>query len=419
VKPANVLVDEGQAVLTDFGIARESRAATDVLGLSADSTWLASARGDVIAGTSAYMAPEQWQRAPIDGRVDIYALGGLLHAMLTGRPPYLRDNPLAMRDAHLHAPPPSPTAIVPGLPPAFDAVVRKAMAKDPDHRYLTGDALASAAKAALDGGGISPAAGAGAPGSGRRIAVRAIAVMCVLTALVVGTTTATRPARDRDKSSRSQAGGPVPEAASGAPSTPTEPAPLGVVFQDDFSGFTGAFEAADGADGSAQRTDGRFRMTTKARNARFTSVSTSAPLRGNIRIDADAVRLGDVPAGFGVSCRLNTRSGVSHYMAEIGRTGTWRILRYDGSDRPGTSLKAHAAPDPPPPQNVPVHVGLECNGSDVPGTLVVLKLHVDGALVGTVSDLQGLSVGSVGLTAIGYSGVPADVRFDNVVVTRS
>ena len=85
----------------------------------------------------------------MDSRTDVYALGGVLHFMLTGRPPFPRDTELAKLFAHANAARPRPSKSRPGLPAAIDDVVAKAMAKRPEERYGSAGELATAAAAAL------------------------------------------------------------------------------------------------------------------------------------------------------------------------------------------------------------------------------------------------------------------------------
>jgi serine/threonine-protein kinase len=146
VKPSNVLVTADQHVyLTDFGIAR-----------STDATALTGTGAAV--GTIHYMAPERFLLGRVDRRVDVYSLGCLLHEALTGRRPYPGDEIAAQMYAHVHLPVPRPSALVPGLPAALDAVVARAMAKDPAHRFDTAGALAGAARAALTATAADPRA---------------------------------------------------------------------------------------------------------------------------------------------------------------------------------------------------------------------------------------------------------------------
>ncbi|MGY0497484.1 protein kinase domain-containing protein [Nocardia sp. FBN12] len=144
IKPANLLIaraDDGtdEVLVTDFGIARSM----------GETTSLTSA-GSVL-GTLAYAAPEQLEGQPLDVRTDVYALGGTLYELLTGFVPFQRESPAALISAHLIEPPPRPSAGNPALPFALDAVIARAMAKNPDDRYASCGELADAAVAALTG----------------------------------------------------------------------------------------------------------------------------------------------------------------------------------------------------------------------------------------------------------------------------
>jgi YVTN family beta-propeller protein len=159
VKPANVLIerdgDAERVFLTDFGISR--------LATSAESL---TATGEFF-GSVDYVAPEQIEGEPLDRRTDVYALGGILHFVLTAQPPFPRDTELAKLFAHANAPPPRPSEAVPGLPPAIDDVIAKAMAKRPEDRYGSAGELAAAAAAALGepAPDLAPAAAAPQPPS--------------------------------------------------------------------------------------------------------------------------------------------------------------------------------------------------------------------------------------------------------------
>ncbi|MGH2898554.1 MAG: serine/threonine-protein kinase, partial [Solirubrobacteraceae bacterium] len=121
VKPANVLLgDDDHAYLTDFGLTKRT-ATTDGAGVSRAGGWV---------GTLGYVAPEQIRGERIDARSNIYALGCVLVHALTGSAPYMRDSDEATLWAHLNAPPPSED-----VPPQFEGVVARALAKDPSDRY--------------------------------------------------------------------------------------------------------------------------------------------------------------------------------------------------------------------------------------------------------------------------------------------
>lgn len=161
VKPANVLLGGGHGpehvYLSDFGIVR---APAGDAGLTGSGEWI---------GTVDFMAPEQLRGERTDARTDVYGLGGVLYAALTGEVPYPREAAPATMLAHMTEPPPRPSEHA-GVEPALDAVVARAMAKDPAARFPSAGDMARAALAAAGGdaataaGERSVARGAAAPG---------------------------------------------------------------------------------------------------------------------------------------------------------------------------------------------------------------------------------------------------------------
>ncbi|MBD4429959.1 serine/threonine-protein kinase, partial [Xanthomonas citri pv. citri] len=97
-----------------------------------------------VVGTALYLAPEQATGRTVDSRADLYAAGCLLFELLTGRPPFTGDTPLAVAYQHVREEPPAPSDVDPDLPPAFDPVVLRALRKDPEDRYPTGTAFLAA-----------------------------------------------------------------------------------------------------------------------------------------------------------------------------------------------------------------------------------------------------------------------------------
>jgi len=122
IKPANVMVaDDGSVKLLDFGIARQL-----------DGVTLTQAAS--VVGTAAYMAPERALGQPGDARADVYSLGCLLYAMLTGRPPFSGEIAAALLHQQINADPVPPSRLEAGVPAGLDALVLAMLAKAPDAR---------------------------------------------------------------------------------------------------------------------------------------------------------------------------------------------------------------------------------------------------------------------------------------------
>jgi serine/threonine-protein kinase len=135
IKPENVLLTSGQAVVSDFGIAR---------AVSAAGSGNLTATG-VTVGTPAYMSPEQAVGSQqLDGRSDVYSLGCLLYEMLAGRPPFAAPTAAGLLHQHLGASAPPVTTIRPGVPKAVDAAITRALAKAPADRFASASEFAAA-----------------------------------------------------------------------------------------------------------------------------------------------------------------------------------------------------------------------------------------------------------------------------------
>jgi serine/threonine-protein kinase len=137
VKPSNILLDEaGGAYLSDFGFAYVSESSH-------------SLTGSVLIGTPAFMSPEQCRGESVDERSDQYSLGAVLFLLTTGRLPYDADTPMGMVVKHIHDPLPRPRSVNPYLPDAIEAVIQRAMAKQPQDRFESVEALNRAYQQAL------------------------------------------------------------------------------------------------------------------------------------------------------------------------------------------------------------------------------------------------------------------------------
>jgi beta-lactam-binding protein with PASTA domain/tRNA A-37 threonylcarbamoyl transferase component Bud32 len=130
VKPGNVLIDDrAQVKVADFGIAR-------AIGTSEDLTQTGS-----VMGTATYFSPEQAQGHSVDPRSDVYSLGVVLYEMVTGKPPFTGDNPVSIAYKHVKEAPARPTAVNPAVPSALEAIILKAMAKEPEGRYQSAEEM--------------------------------------------------------------------------------------------------------------------------------------------------------------------------------------------------------------------------------------------------------------------------------------
>lgn len=125
IKPANVMLTRsGEVKVMDFGIARAAADASSALTQTA-----------AVLGTAAYLSPEQARGEHVDARSDLYSTGCLLYELVTGAPPFTGDSPVAVAYQHVREDPQPPSAYDQTLPAAVDAVVLKAMAKNPANRY--------------------------------------------------------------------------------------------------------------------------------------------------------------------------------------------------------------------------------------------------------------------------------------------
>ena len=129
IKPQNILIDnEGRVTVTDFGIARA--------GGGASLTEVGTS-----VGTAHYLSPEQAQGQPVEAASDLYSLGVVMYEMATGKLPFEADNSVGIAMQHVHDTPLPPRSLVPSIPDNLEAVILRAMGKQPTERYLTAQAM--------------------------------------------------------------------------------------------------------------------------------------------------------------------------------------------------------------------------------------------------------------------------------------
>ncbi|MEU1038216.1 Stk1 family PASTA domain-containing Ser/Thr kinase [Streptomyces sp. NPDC005551] len=156
IKPANVMLTRnGQVKVMDFGIAR----AMGDVGMTMTQT-------AAVIGTAQYLSPEQAKGEQVDARSDLYSAGCLLYELLTVRPPFVGDSPVAVAYQHVREEPQPPSVFDPEITPEMDAIVLKALTKDPDYRYQSADEMRVDIEACLDGQPVAATAAMGSVGYG-------------------------------------------------------------------------------------------------------------------------------------------------------------------------------------------------------------------------------------------------------------
>ncbi|MEV6588372.1 Stk1 family PASTA domain-containing Ser/Thr kinase [Streptomyces acidicola] len=156
IKPANVMLTRtGQVKVMDFGIAR----AMGDSGMTMTQT-------SAVIGTAQYLSPEQAKGEQVDARSDLYSTGCLLYELLTVRPPFVGDSPVAVAYQHVREEAQPPSVFDPEITPEIDAIVLKALVKDPDYRYQSADEMRADIEACLDGQPVAATAAMGSVGYG-------------------------------------------------------------------------------------------------------------------------------------------------------------------------------------------------------------------------------------------------------------
>lgn len=157
IKPANVMITPTGAVkVMDFGIARA------VADSAATMT-----QTQAVIGTAQYLSPEQARGETVDARSDLYSTGCLLYELLTGRPPFIGDSPVAVAYQHVREAPATPSAVAPDVPDVLDRITLNALAKDRTDRYSSAAEFRADLENAVRGGSVTaPALGVAAAAAG-------------------------------------------------------------------------------------------------------------------------------------------------------------------------------------------------------------------------------------------------------------
>jgi beta-lactam-binding protein with PASTA domain/tRNA A-37 threonylcarbamoyl transferase component Bud32 len=197
VKPGNILITAAGVVkVADFGIAQASS--------NSDATQNLTQAGAVM-GTATYFSPEQAQGLPVDPRSDLYSLGCVLYEMLTARPPFTGDSPVAIAYKHVQEQPFPPSTVNPSVPASLEAIDMKLLEKDPVRRYPSAEDLRADLRRFLEGQPVS-ALGAAAVGAAAGVAVATIADATAAVPTAAGPVTTGVPAYTAEEPPKKRTG---------------------------------------------------------------------------------------------------------------------------------------------------------------------------------------------------------------------
>lgn len=158
LKPENIMIldrkdDEGHDIVKvcDFGIAKITEKDESAPDAAPKTAGAKLTTAGVLVGTPEYMSPEQARGEKLDSRSDLYSMGIILYQLLTGRPPFLAETPLAVVLKHISETPEPPRTIYPGVHVGLEAVCMRALAKAKEERFQTARDMRAALKAAIEG----------------------------------------------------------------------------------------------------------------------------------------------------------------------------------------------------------------------------------------------------------------------------
>lgn len=172
IKPANVMITpDGGIKVMDFGIAK----ALDDVDATITHAW-------TVVGTAQYLSPEQARGETADARSDLYSTGCLLYELITGKPPFVAETPVAVAYKHANDALVPPSKLVTGLPPGTDDVLAHALAKDPNLRYQTAALMRDDVDRLLSGEPVKPVVSAAASSRRRRWVLPAITAALLIVA---------------------------------------------------------------------------------------------------------------------------------------------------------------------------------------------------------------------------------------------
>jgi serine/threonine-protein kinase len=434
IKPSNVLLDrQGDAFLTDFGIAKMVAGTLDLTGTG-------------VIGTPQYMSPEQGQGLEVDGRSDVYSLGVMLYETLTGRVPFDAETPLAVVLKHVTEPLPSVRTHAPELPESVERVLDTALAKKPGDRYATAGELAAAFDDAIRTGlnpATQPRVAKQAPtqparhgdavhlrptvAARRRIrlsrpALAGVLVTIVFLALIglLAVAIGSRPPPDSPSGGVTfepnilplSEGTPTPPPLSLPPSDRGEPeggqaaAPAAacepIVF-DDFSDPGGGFPRGENNHAAWGYAGGEYQMLIKLANE-FEARALRQDF-ADYAVEVDAYLATEAPGHYGLV--LGADAAVNTYTAfVVDSAQNFAVMRRDPAGARGARDWTFAPS---------LNTGNVVNRLRAVHKGDTLAFYGNGVLLAVISDTLGTSSSGsrIGLTAASFERGGVDARFDN------
>jgi len=438
VKPSNILFDQNDnPFLADFGIAKAMESASNLTGTG-------------IVGTPDYMSPEQARGEQLDGRSDLYSLGVMVYQSLTGNPLFRATTPIGVMLKHATEPPPPIREQRPDLSSEVESALDKALAKDPNDRYQTGNEFMRTLREVQAGAATQPNAQEVTMVEQRRTSKQKVtpptawnqpqrtapppaaaytspqekpapvkqkdSVMSWLLSgsigaiivLIIGTLVVCGGCFGLYLIGSAVEGTPTPKPSLKATLTPTPS--LVTLFSDDFANSSSGWNTLNSESAKVNYTSGEY-VVKFNKNKWYVWSNPGARTFKNVQVEVTVKNTSAVAdASFGVICNYVDKD--NYYYTGIDANGFYAIVKYKGQkDNFLTGGGKWAKSSKIALKANEYNIIAECiNGS--------ISLYVDGALIETVKDSD-YSSGNVGLFAWSNDTATAEIHFDDFYVSQT